>query len=103
MPISKAHQDAAEDSYFSSFGVHMNLRSLVVWCVFVVLAIMNGGFRNAVVAPRLGEFGGHIASTVLLCAAILAVTWLTIGWVRPVNSGDALLIGGWMGPDTVSL
>ena len=72
----------------------MKLRSLVVWCVFVVLAIMNGGFRDAVVTPRLGEFGGHITSTVLLCAAISAVTWFTIDWVRPLTSGDALLIGG---------
>jgi len=73
---------------------HMNLRWLVVWCVFVVLAIMNGGFRDAVVTPRLGEFGGHITSTALLCGAIFAVTWFTIDWVRPLTSSDALLIGG---------
>jgi hypothetical protein len=69
----------------------MNLRSVVVW---VVLAILNGAVRNTVLTPRLGEFKGHISSTVILCAAILIVTWLTIGWVRPVNSSDALLIGG---------
>ncbi len=72
----------------------MNLRSIVVWFVFVVLAIMNGALRNTVLTPRLGEFRGHITSTVILCAAILIVTWLTIGWIRPVNSSDALLIGG---------
>jgi len=72
----------------------VNLRSVVVWCFFVVLAILNGALRNTVLTPRLGEFKGHISSTVILCAAILIVTWLTIGWVRPVNSSDALLIGG---------
>jgi hypothetical protein len=72
----------------------MNLRSVVVWCIFVVLAILNGALRNAVLTPRLGEFRGHITSTVILCAAILIVTWLTIGWIRPVKSSDALLIGG---------
>jgi len=72
----------------------MNLRSVVVWCIFVVLAILNGALRNTVLTPRLGEFRGHITSTVILCAAILIVTRLTIGWIRPVNSSDALLIGG---------
>jgi hypothetical protein len=72
----------------------MNLRSVVVWCVFVVLAILNGALRNTVLTPQLGQFAGHIASTVILCAAILIVTWLTISWVRPVNSSEALLIGG---------
>ena len=73
---------------------HMNLRSIVVWCLFVLLAIMNGALRNAVLTPRLGEFGGHITSTILLCIAILIVTWLTIAWMRPAKSTDALLIGG---------
>jgi len=71
----------------------MNLRSIVVWCVFVALAVMNGGLRNTVLTPRLGEFGGHVTSTITLCIALLIVTWLTIGWMRPANSSDALLIG----------
>ena len=72
----------------------MNLRSVVVWCAFVAVAIVNGGLRDAVLTPRLGEFGGHITSTILLCAALLVVTWLTIGWIRPAKSTEALLIGG---------
>jgi len=75
----------------------MNLRSIVVWCVFVVLAVMNGGLRNTVLTPRLGEFGGHVTSTITLCIALLIVTKLTIGWMRPANSSDAPLIGvGWV-------
>jgi hypothetical protein len=62
--------------------------------VFVAVAIVNSGFRDAVLTPRLGEFGGHITSTILLCAAMLVVTWLTIGWIRPAKSTEALLIGG---------
>ena len=74
----------------------MNLRSIVVWSLFVVLAITNGALRNTLLTPSLGELRSHITSTFLLCAAILIVTWLTIGWVRPANLNEALLIGaGW--------
>jgi hypothetical protein len=72
----------------------MNLRSLVVWCVFVALAVINGGFRDAVLTPRLGEHASHVIGTITLCTAILIVTWLTINWMRPAKSTDALLIGG---------
>ena len=72
----------------------MSLRSIVVWFLFLFLAVMNGGLRDAVLTPRLGELGGHITSTILLCVALLVVTWLTIGWIRPAKSTEALLIGG---------
>ena len=58
---------------------------------------MNGSLRNTVLTPRFGEFGGHITSTILLCAAMLVVTWLMIGWIRPATSTEALVIwGGWV-------
>jgi hypothetical protein len=72
----------------------MNLRSLVVWCAFVALAVINGGFRDAVLTPRLGQHESHVIGTITLCTAILIVTWLTINWMRPAKSTDALLIGG---------
>ena len=62
-----------------------------------MLAILNGALRNTVLTPRLGEFKGHISSTVILCAAILIVAWLTIGWVRPSITSKvwrALLVFG---------
>ena len=64
-----------------------------------LMAIMNGGLRNAVLTPRLGELGGHITSTVLLCAAILVVTWLTIDWIRPANLDRGATDWGWVGLD----
>ena len=60
----------------------MNLRSVFVGCAFVVVAIVNGGFRDEVLTPRLGELGGHIIATITLSTAMVVVTYLTISWIR---------------------
>jgi hypothetical protein len=73
-------------------------RSLVVWLGLLVLAIANAGVREALITPGMGASAGHVISTITLCAAILVLSWLTIGWIRPRSSGDAWAIGGlWFG------
>ncbi|HXW07108.1 MAG TPA: hypothetical protein VD833_17875, partial [Vicinamibacterales bacterium] len=73
-------------------------RSLVVWLGLLVLAIANAGVREALITPSMGASAGHVISTMTLCAAILLLSWLTIGWIRPRSSGDAWAIGGlWFG------
>ena len=59
--------------------------------------MINGALREGVLNRRLGPAGGHIVSTLLLCAAIVAVTYFTIVWIRPVGTRQALLVGlGWL-------
>lgn len=41
-----------------------------------VLAVVNGGFREVVLVPRIGEYVGHVVSTAMLVVAILAVSAL---------------------------
>jgi len=73
-------------------------RALVVWFGLLVLAIANAGVREALITPSMGASAGHVISTITLCAAILLLSWLTIGWIRPRWSGDAWAIGGlWFG------
>jgi hypothetical protein len=73
-------------------------RSFVVWLGLLVLAIANAGVREALITPSMGASAGHVISTITLCAAILLLTWLTIGWIRPHSSGDAWATGGlWFG------
>jgi hypothetical protein len=40
-----------------------------------VLAVANGIFRELVLTPRTGEYGGHVLSTVMLVVAILLVSF----------------------------
>ncbi|MFC7096726.1 hypothetical protein [Halobaculum marinum] len=51
------------------------LRPLVAWAAMAVLAVANGVFRELAIIPRIGEYPGHVVSTALLVAAILAVAY----------------------------
>lgn len=69
-------------------------RAIVVWFAVLALANLNGAVREAWLIPRLGPVAGRVLSTVILCGLVFLVTWLTIGWIRPATSGDALRVGG---------
>jgi len=45
-----------------------------VWVVMAVVAVGNGGLREIVLIPRIGEYAGHVLSTALLVAAILLIS-----------------------------
>ena len=69
------------------------IRALVVWVGLLGLAIVNGGVREALIIPRTGELAGQAISTISLCVLILALAWLTIGWVQPASASEAWKIG----------
>ena len=71
----------------------MSLRAIAVWLAIVPIAIANGAVRELLIVPAAGPAAGHVISTLMLCAAILLVTWLTLGWIRPASLRDAALIG----------
>jgi hypothetical protein len=71
----------------------MTLRALAVWCLLVVLAVLNGGVRDTWLSPRLGDTVGRAISTVTLCGLIFLATWVTIGWIRPTTRAEALRVG----------
>jgi ABC-type uncharacterized transport system permease subunit len=49
--------------------------------------------REFFITRHLSEKSGHIISTVTLCALILLVVCLAIGWMDPRNQWQAFLIG----------
>ena len=71
----------------------MIYRSLAVWVLLLIVAVLNGGLRDTWLSPRLGDTVGRALSTLLLSGLILLGAWLTIGWIRPRTTGEALLIG----------
>ena len=73
-------------------------RALVVWCLLLVIAILNGALRVAWLIPRLGDTWGHVVSTASLSAAIVLLAVCTIGWMRPRTWGETWTVGAfWLG------
>ncbi|MGQ4556501.1 hypothetical protein [Halobellus sp. GM3] len=73
------------------------LYPLGVWLVMAVVAVLNGAFREVFIIPRTGEYAGHVLSTGLLVAAILAISGLFFA-VTPIEYGRAELFAvgvGW--------
>ena len=71
----------------------MFTRALAIWLLLLILAVLNGAIREGLITPRLGEQGGHIVSTAILCTAIILVAWFSISWLGPKNGREALVIG----------
>lgn len=69
------------------------IRAAAVWLLILVLAIVNGAGREKWLIPRFGDVVGRGLSTLALCGLIFLTTWLTVGWMHPRTSGDALRIG----------
>lgn len=71
----------------------MLTRSIAIWFVMLVIAAINGAVRQSILIPRFGEVAGRAVSTVSLSALIIALTWLTIRWIRPVSTRAAWQVG----------
>ena len=68
-------------------------RALLAWLLLMMLAVANGTFRVKLLVPVLGEWWAHVASTLLLCAIILATTWFIHDWLHAGTQRDALVVG----------
>ena len=68
-------------------------RSLTVWFLILIVASINGAFREAWLISRFGEGAGRANSTVMLSAMVILVTWAAIGWIRPASPAHAWAIG----------
>lgn len=72
----------------------MILRSLVAWCVLLVIAVLNGTARVALLNPRLGERTGHLISSLTLSLLILLLAWFLAPWMGIPSARAALGVGG---------
>ena len=71
----------------------MLTRGVVIWLGLLLLAIVNGGIREAVMITRIGESAGHAVSSVTLSAAILIVSWFAVDWIGPASRSEAWRVG----------
>ena len=69
------------------------LKSFGIWILFVFLAIINGGIRNEYISPKLGEYTGHVVSSIILISLIFVVTYFFIKYLKINSAKDFLFIG----------
>lgn len=70
------------------------LKSLVVWLCFIPAAILNGGLREYVLAPVIGQKWALPVSGIILSVCIFLITWLLLPrLVKVRTSGADWLIG----------
>lgn len=70
------------------------LAPLGVWLLMAVVAVANGAFRETVLVPRIGDYPGHVLSTLLLVSAILAVAYAFFATTSVDYSSTQLLLVG---------
>jgi hypothetical protein len=56
----------------------MLVRAVLIWCVLLMIASINGIAREAVLIPRFGDATGRAVSTLTLSAFIVILTWISI-------------------------
>lgn len=71
----------------------MLARAIAVWFTITPVAILNGALRDVVLAPRLGDLIARAVSGFTLAGAILAITWISLPWIRPASLGASWTIG----------
>lgn len=68
-------------------------KALAVWALILLLAILNGITREALLTPAFGQVPGLLISGLLLCALILLVTYLTLPWLSVAVREQQLRLG----------
>jgi len=70
-------------------------KSLLIWLAIIPLAILNGGFREMVLNPLIGEKYGQPLSGVLLCLIVFILCWICIPRIGRGTAKTYWIIGLW--------
>ena len=70
-------------------------KSLLIWLAIIPLAILNGGLREMVINPLIGERYAQPLSGVLLCIILFVVCWFFIPRIGRGTEKTYWIIGFW--------
>ncbi|MBM7454183.1 hypothetical protein HNR62_000007 [Oceanisphaera litoralis] len=77
--------------------LNITIKAFVLWLVILVLAIINGGLREALLMQVFGHSLALPLSGMLLSVLILAVTCLALPWFGRLPARGYAAIGmGWL-------
>ena len=69
------------------------LKALALWCCILVLAVLNGVLREALLIPVLGNVAAFVASGIILSVCIFGVAMAATPWYGPLAPRRWLWIG----------
>jgi hypothetical protein len=69
------------------------LRGLAVWVCIIFVEVLHGIARTAFLAPVIGDFRARQVAVFTGSILIVLVATLSIGWLRPANSREAMWVG----------
>jgi hypothetical protein len=69
------------------------VKAFGVWLILLVAAFINGGIREMLIVPRVGEQVGHIIGVVVFSGAIFGITYVFVKAMGQLPSSTLFLIG----------
>lgn len=68
-----------------------------MWAGILLLAVVNGAFREIVLNPQLGQLSGFIISGIILSFLVVYVAYLTFPWLAIKKQRTLFFVGlGWL-------
>lgn len=72
-------------------------KAAVLWLVMLLLAVINGVVRDTLLVPLWGQPPALVASGLMLCTLVFAVSWFGVGWLGRCRSYHYWIMGlGWL-------
>lgn len=68
-------------------------RALLVWMVIALAEVLHGILRIRVLNRRVGDHRARQIAVGTGSLLILTITWLTLPWIAPATTHDALAVG----------
>jgi hypothetical protein len=69
------------------------VKAFGVWLILLLAAFINGGIREMLIVPRVGEQVGHIIGVVVFSGAIFGITYVFVKALEPLPAITLIEIG----------
>lgn len=77
------------------------IKAAVIWCLIVLIAILNGAFRESVLNPVFGDKIALPLSGFILSVIIIVISYLLINWLKATDPQTYLKVGFFWGSLTI--
>lgn len=91
--VTDLAQFASDSYHLAERTTMLVIKAFASWLILMVLAILNGSFRQSVLLQRMDELRAHQVSTIMLCAIIFLYTWLIYRWWQLPSRSSAWIVG----------